>query len=125
MFRCSIFASILGIVCVLSGCTNAPLPDDPNAGGGDMRNELVMAIGNGDVEKVRQLLTAQPLLANAPHPSTGQPPIHLAASKPNADIIRALLESGADPYVLNDEGEAAIDIARRSGASDDVLALLQ
>lgn len=125
MHRFRIIAVLATVSCILAGCFSAPLPDDVNVDSGDLRDQFQTAILNGDADQVRDLLQTQPLLASAPHPSTGQPPIHVAAAGGNADIVRALLEAGADPYAMNDEGEAASEIAQRSGAGQEVIELLR
>lgn len=109
---------------LLAGCLETPLPDDSGALGRDMRDEFAKAISDGDLEHVVELLNTEPLLASATNPSTSQTPLHVAAITGNVDIIVILLENGADPYVLNDEGDSPYDFARRKGASDEVLKIL-
>lgn len=118
------FGILFALVVVASGCTKASLPDDSNLTR-DLRDDFSDAILAGDAGEVARLLEQQPLLANEPNPNTAQSPIHVAARTGNAEIIKLLIDHGADPYLLNEEGESAYDLATQSGASDDALALLQ
>lgn len=125
MHRAGLIALMAVLTCLGSGCFSAPLPEDVNVDSGDLRDSFRTAIINRDIKQVQDLLQTQPLLATAPHPSTGQAPIHVAAATGNAAIVRALLEAGADPYARNDEGESASELAQRSGASREIIDLLQ
>jgi ankyrin repeat protein/serine/threonine protein kinase len=42
-------------------------------------------------------------------------PLHVAAAHGRADVLRRLLDSGADPAARNAERESALDVARRRG----------
>lgn len=54
-------------------------------------------------------------------------PIHVAAQDNNADIVRALLECGADRKAKNGSGKTALDVAKKlnkNGSHDAVIAAL-
>jgi RNA polymerase sigma factor (sigma-70 family) len=78
----------------------------------------------GDVERVRQILAAQPDLVNSMHPvHTDRRPIHFAARNGHADVVRVLLEYGADPVqgaFPNRETSSPLFIARDRGYTDVV-----
>ncbi len=113
-------------LALLSGCGGKSIPEDPGIPEGtDLRDNFNQAILDENEKAVTELLAAQPLLATAPHPLSGQWPIHTAVRVNNEAIVKLLLDNGADPFVLNDEGETAEDVARNAGSGEAVLALLQ
>lgn len=111
---------------ILAGCSDRELPVDEGVQKfGDIRDECVAAIRADDEEWVKELLIEEPLLITAPHPSTGDTPLHVAAQTGNIAIIKILLENGADPYTQNDEGETTFEIVERMGWGDEVKDLFQ
>ncbi len=55
----------------------------------------------------------------------GLSPLMVAASKGHGSICSLLLEAGADPLLLNDDGQNALDIARLNGKQEAAEVLLQ
>ena len=74
-------------------------------------------------EWVGQFLDKYPEVVNISGPA-GNRPLHYAAMKGQKDIVRLLLERGADVAVKNKQGETALDLARKKGR-EDVVALLE
>jgi uncharacterized protein len=70
---------------------------------------------------------AHDLLAAGASPNVGQQgdntPLHEAAFRGHEELVRLLLEYGADPTVPNAEGKRPVDLAREAG-KHDVLTLL-
>ncbi|HYD11371.1 MAG TPA: ankyrin repeat domain-containing protein [Allosphingosinicella sp.] len=68
---------------------------------------FLRAVGDGDIERVRDLLAADPGLANAvgPHPYWGGRPqaLHIAIETKRRDMFDLLLDAGADPDGRNGE----------------------
>jgi ankyrin repeat protein len=66
---------------------------------------FLRAVGDGDIDAVRDLLAADPSLANAvgPHPYWGGRPqaLHVAIETGRRDMFRLLLDAGADPAGRN------------------------
>lgn len=119
----AVLLSILSAV-TLAGCMNRSLPPDPENSGG-LLNDFAKAIRDSDEARVAELLAVEPLLLNEPHPTGSQYPLHVAAALGDGDMVRYLLEQGANPFVQNDEGEYPADLARSAGASEDVITLLE
>lgn len=68
------------------------------------------------VEMVRLMLQHHAYIdAESPNKST---PLMLAAHYGHADVVRLLLEEGADPSLRNEQGLTAVDFARRAGRDD-------
>lgn len=74
----------------------------------DMRYELLAAISRGDQATVFELLN-QDIDIN--FMDNGQSPLHFAVAKGYPDIVRMLVNSGAEIGALNAEGKTPIDIA--------------
>jgi len=86
----------------------------------DTRYELLAAISKGDHARVSELLA---LDIEVNFYEEGRTPLHLAAEKGYPDIVRLLVESGADINALNDAGRKPIEIAldKRFVRSTDIL----
>jgi hypothetical protein len=112
------------IVFMLTGCMDRSIPMSADTGR-DLRDDFALKITNEDDAGVKSLLATEPLLLNEPHPGReNKTPLHFAAMTGNESIIRFLLEQGADPYAVDDEGQYAQDLALRAGASQTVMNLL-
>lgn len=86
----------------------------------DTRYELLAAIFKGDHARVSELLAMD---IDVNFYEEGRTPLHLAAEKGYPDIVRLLLESGADINALNYAGRKPIEIAldKRFVRSADIL----
>jgi ankyrin repeat protein len=63
--------------------------------------QILRAAGAGDAESVQALLDDDPALAHA-RGRDGSTPLHMAAWKGKAAVVRLLLEAGADVNAHND-----------------------
>jgi ankyrin repeat protein len=62
-------------------------------------SRLIEAVDAGDVEQARAILRVRPELVNREAPSShGQTALHHAVMRRNLEMIRALMQAGADPY---------------------------
>jgi len=86
----------------------------------DTRYELLAAIFKGDQARVSELLAMD---IDVNFYEEGVTPLHLAAEKGYPDIVRLLVESGADIDALNAAGQKPIEIAldKRFVRSTDIL----
>lgn len=117
---CAVLAAI-----ALAGCGSKAIPNEITQSG-DMRDQIAVAIENGDETQVRQLIEAQPLLINAPLLSLNNgTALHCAARTGNASMVTYLLDQGFDPSIADDEGQYPYDVAAATGAGQEVLDLLQ
>jgi hypothetical protein len=71
---------------------------------GDLGFRWFEAVTRGDTDTVRALLREDPSLLHARQSRHDQTALHIAASAGNVDIVRVLLDAGADP---NDAGDDA------------------
>lgn len=82
--------------------------------------------GDSSVPMVHLLLEHHAYIdAQSPNGST---PLMMAALYGHAQVVRLLLESGADPLLKNEQGLSAIDFARRAGrneAADTIAAAIR
>ncbi|MBT3269695.1 sigma-70 family RNA polymerase sigma factor [Candidatus Poribacteria bacterium] len=87
--------------------------------------DLMRACAAGDIKEVRRLIRRDANLVNAQH--WYQFPIHFAVREGHAEIVRLLLDAGAEPgrsrYIYNSWQDLVAD-ARRRGY-DDVLSVLE
>jgi ankyrin repeat protein len=73
----------------------------------------------GNVERLREVLAADPSLAKVAHPDGGTPLMRLPDDDAKArEIVELLLSYGADPGRRNKDGRTAADLARERGMSD-------
>ena len=75
-----------------------------DADGGDLREITLIVQGGGDV--------------NWQLEPTGLTPLMAAASADHLDVVRFLIEHGADPSLTDSNGRTALDRARSFGAND-------
>ena len=109
---------LLLIVALIAGCSAKYQAAYPLHG----------AIYKADVNKTKELL--QPRTVNDVRDDAGMLPIHAAVMAvagyglPNNDILKLLIENGADPNAKSDEGETPMDIALYYARGDIVDVLL-
>src|SRR5258708_23743682 len=77
--------------------------------GADTSYSLWAAVWRDDAELCRELLKAQPRLNLRAH---GETPIFYAARLQRLKALDLLIEAGADPAILDDQGRDAAEIAR-------------
>jgi ankyrin repeat protein len=96
---------------------------DVNATSCDGDNALHCVVGWGDVGAARALIDAGIDINKAG--DLGYTPLHVACIKGNADIVKLLIDRGADMFALS-EGDAPFTTARRAGHDHicDILAPL-
>ncbi|HCJ12379.1 MAG: hypothetical protein A2Y14_03230 [Verrucomicrobia bacterium GWF2_51_19] len=78
----------------------------------------------GSIECVRVLCDDPRTDINKADGFTGWTALMYAAATNRPEIIRLLLEKGADKSLKNKDGQTALDLAKKSGASEDLLDLL-
>ncbi|MBU0498645.1 MAG: ankyrin repeat domain-containing protein [Gammaproteobacteria bacterium] len=94
---------ILFLLALLSACGEV---DKPSVG-------LYLAMQRGDLDQIERHIHWGADL-NQPLPG-GKPPLHMAAGAGRLAITRILLKQGADPAILDDEGQTALYRALESG----------
>ena len=96
---------------------------NPNIGndGNDEAGPLHQAARGGHVDLAHRLISAGALV-DKPN-ARGYTPLILATLYNKPEIIRILMEHGADPLRTNDEDQSALSIAT-DGGDDDLIALL-
>lgn len=105
-----IMLAVLGVLVTLALLNYAfkVLPvGETSSEDNDMRFELLAAIFKGDQAGVAELLNQD---INVNFFAGGVTPLHLAAEKGYPDIVRLLVNHGADIDALNPTGQKAIDI---------------
>jgi ankyrin repeat protein len=85
----------------------------------DAETDIFLACAVGDADRVRQLLSQSPALADAggrPRDLLGSgTPLHVAAERGHADIVELLLGHGADPNQRSAYGHFALHCAAMRG----------
>jgi ankyrin repeat protein len=93
-------------------------------GNPELDNALLEAAEKGDLPEVKRLL-AGGADKDARRKFDGWTPLHLAAWKNHVDVVRCLLEAGADKNAKNDQGDTPIHWAVDLGHVDAVRCLLE
>ena len=102
---------------------------DSGIGGLTVHRELALALPGhdlvylGDTARVGALLRRHPRLATAPD-GCGSPPIHHAARNGDTEIVRLLIEHGADVNAQTDCGQTVLYCAGGHGHLDTMQLLL-
>ncbi|PMD49999.1 ankyrin repeat protein, partial [Hyaloscypha bicolor E] len=65
--------------------------------------------------KVVQILLSTKLVDVNSQSTTGRPPIFWAAASGYHDIVRLLLQAGADPSLIDENGNTLLSIAKQNG----------
>jgi ankyrin repeat protein len=86
-------------------------------------NNLVLAIKDNNIESVIELITENPDYVNYVL-NTNLKPLHYAAAVGNVEIVRVLIEAGAELEASDKYGETALNIASAFGHADVVRQLL-
>ena len=77
---------------------------------------LMYASGEGHVDIMRELLAHGATVNDALKPGSplgGYTALHFAALQGRAESVRILIENGADPSIVANDGSTALDVARR------------
>ncbi|GFQ77336.1 hypothetical protein TNCT_578431 [Trichonephila clavata] len=98
---------------LLENGANAKVTDNKN------RNSFEMAVAHGDVEVVKLLLQEKNININD-KANDGFSLLHIAAQEGNLNIVKHLIDRGADVNSQNDAGSKPIHIAAREGHKDIV-----
>ena len=77
-------------------------------------NNIIEAIQNGNADQVKSLLEAQPEVVNTTE-TNGYTALHLAAQQGNGEIIKLLLEHGADINAIAADGQTPMEVAIKHG----------
>lgn len=90
-----------------------------------MAQEIHKAVREGDIEKVKTLLEENPELVNTKGDLQGEMPIHWAATQGKLDIVKLLIEKGADLNVFNIYGDSPLHGASQRGFASIVDLLIK
>jgi ankyrin repeat protein len=82
---------------------------------------LFEAVRAGTLDDVRQALDAKPDLAT--RDDKGWTALDWAAGRGDIDVVRALLDAGADPHATSEDQRSAYQIALAAGHRDTALTL--
>jgi ankyrin repeat protein len=89
----------------------------------DLSRQLLAAIFLGDIARTRSLLARHPQLATTPD-GRGDQPIHHAARNGDTEIVRLLIEHGADVCAKSARGNTVLYCAGGHGHLNTVQLLL-
>ena len=99
-----------GLGTGLAASTSAGGPPNPAL------MDLLLQHGANINAQVTGTLTYSMRISRAPSGTEGMTALHVAAQKDNKDVVRYLLEKGANPGVLDAGGHKPIDLVPVAGA---------
>ncbi|MDR1303215.1 MAG: ankyrin repeat domain-containing protein [Puniceicoccales bacterium] len=109
----------------LGAFDNSDDPDIPDANG---MTALHLAAENNSLNRIRTLLNVAGINVNVAvveGPFKGYTALHLAAGKGHVEVVKLLLDAGADVNALDEEDCAALHLAAMKGHAEVVRALLR
>ncbi|KAF8656849.1 hypothetical protein AX16_002396 [Volvariella volvacea WC 439] len=71
------------------------------------QNNIWVAAGDGDLDRVRELVEHQSVSPNAPDPNT-YTPMHAAASYGHLDVLEYLISHGGDVNITDEDGDTPL-----------------
>ncbi|KAH9937194.1 ankyrin repeat-containing domain protein [Fomitopsis serialis] len=89
--------------------------------GGGALSDLAIS---GNVHELRAYLDANPNVDVNVKDENGYTPLHLACDRGHADVVRLLLERGADPSIKDDDDLTGRELAEISG-HDEIMSVLK
>lgn len=95
---------------------------DPNYKNRFKQTSFSTAIENGAINSVKEYIRAN---VDLNIKDQGMTPLHYALTENQYDILKLLLESGADPSIKDKYGDTPLDFAIKIGATDEEIDLLQ
>lgn len=98
------------------GCSAGPVDNQPPQKVTDFPADVqvISYASEGNLSALRALVEADPNLVKVRGPRNGTP-LHFAAGKGHKDVVKYLLQKGADPHAMDDDGYTAADIAGQEG----------
>ncbi|KAG8529844.1 uncharacterized protein KY384_005325 [Bacidia gigantensis] len=87
--------------------------------------QLGYSISKGDHEEVERLLKSDLSWLLNESDYSGNTPLHIAATGPNVDILRLLLQQGASVHIRNKSGRTPLFLAANAGLTEHVTLLKQ
>ncbi|MAO08368.1 MAG: hypothetical protein CL596_06620 [Alteromonas sp.] len=113
-----ILALILSCFAIsLQAATEIPSSNEVKISKNKNVTPLCLAISKGDVDGVKKLIE---LGVDIEKKSNGLEPIHYAARYNQVEIMKALVEGGANIHSKCDKGHTALDYAKLSNATDAI-----
>lgn len=87
-------------------------------------NKIFSAVNKGDIETVNRILDRDPTLALKPDRSNRRP-LHYAAKKGNAEMVKTLVRKGANVNDKDNKGYTPLHYACSNGNPESVKILLE
>lgn len=107
--------AFLAVVLVLASCRNRPGP--PTGALAD----LLSAAGAGNAARVREIVETDPGLARASWEGAPSGPVRAAAQAGHVDVVRLLVEAGADPRERDTYGQTPLHAAKSAEVASVLL----
>lgn len=120
-FVSGLFTFLLGTA--ITGCGSATV--QMGSGPEEAKSALFVAIEGGDIEAVHAELSRDPSLLNQPEGGFGQTPLHKAVRSNQFEIVRYLVENGAEVNLFDNLSRTPLAAAIDTEAAPEIVQILE
>lgn len=122
---------LFGIGLVLLSVTGCGAKSDSTSGGSadisglSSDEQILTLVRQGNLSGLKSAIDGDPNLANAYDDASGKSALHYAAEGENEDVVKYLLEKGADPLALDNDDRTPLQGAEEARSPSSIQSMLK